>query len=589
VEESYGFNELKVQFDVPFTLSDGTVLRSNIYSPVTDLELPVLLLRLPYDKNIIFSAGGVKPADFARRGFIVVVQDVRGRFASDGEFEPSINEHRDGYESVQWASKLPGSNGNVGTYGDSYLAEVQWSAALMDPPALKAIAPGVSPSWSNHDGFMLRGGVHEIGSRLMWVFGAISPDYTFRHSGKHDLATTLEILDSEGKQFEDLSGFGTRTVDRFNGSQTFLEKGTELFTWSLDDERHAINRTRGRHHEIDIPVFMYGGWYDVFLGSTLLQYRAVLDQCKKLGRSLPKLVIGPWTHMEFGNRLGAESFGAFGSTLAISGGKSLFDRMVEWLKSNLQNEPAKDVGEKPVHLFITGSNDWLQFDEFPFGFESHSVWYLNSGGRLSLEKAEGGGSSEFDFDPRNPAPTIGGPTLIFPGTAGPFPQNSLYDRNDIVRFVSEPLDSDQLILGQVGATIYVSSSAKDTDFVVRLCDQDELGVSRILADGIIRCRYRNDFDLDGWKGTISPADDMNGEVVELNISMWAVGHTVKAGHRLGIDVTSSSFPRWQVNSNTGKAAFVDEEMNSARQKVHFDGEYLSRVFIPMRDRSSVTI
>lgn len=574
------FSQIRSEFNVPLTLSDGTVLRNDVFSPITDEKLPALVLRVPYDKSFYYNLGTVKPYEFAKQGYIVVVQDVRGRYESEGRFEPNINEGPDGYETVEWAAKLPGANGRVGMYGDSYVAESQWSTALEKPPSLKTIAPGVSPSWSAHDGFFTRGGVHEVGCRFMWVFGAISPDFVKREHAGRDQLKALKMMAAEGEKFPPEIAFGTRTLAPYSDSKTFLPEGMASLAWPLGDPRHRLNRTRGRHAEIDIPALLTGGWFDVFLGSTLLQYRASLAEARAKNLKLPRLIIGPWSHLDFTGQGSGQNFGPASSHQSVGGKHSLFDIHVDWFDQTLKGAPASLSDLGPVALFDTGRHEWVELEEFPFGFENSVQLFLADGEQLKQKAPAQAGKVEYAFDPEDPVPTLGGQTLVAPNMVGPLDQTPLYGRSDIIKFRTEPLLKDLECVGQVGATIYVSSDAKDTDFVVRLCDIGPDGVSRVLADSIIRCKFRSNFHLDGWVGTFEKSAAMNGEVVELNLSLWGIAHTFKAGHRIAVDITSSSSPRWHVNGNTGDDAWETEEMTVANQAVHYGETYPSRIYVP---------
>jgi putative CocE/NonD family hydrolase len=574
------FSEIRSQFNVPLTLSDGTILRNDVFSPVTDEQLPALVLRVPYDKSFYYSHGTVKPYEFAKQGFIVVVQDVRGRFESDGKFEPNINEGPDGYETVEWAAKLQGSNGQVGMYGDSYVAESQWSAALENPPSLGAIAPGLSPSWSAHDGFFTRGGVHEVGCRFTWVFGAISPDFVKREVAGGDTGQTLKLMETEAAKFPPAVAFKSRTLDPFQDSATFLPQGMESLGWPLEDKRFLLNRTRNRHSEVEVPALITAGWFDVFLGSTLKQYRAARATAEAKGLKVPQLIVGPWSHLDLTGQASGMNFGPEASYKTVAGDQSLFEITVDWFNQNLKGEQSRFSKLDSVVIFDTGKHEWLHLDEFPFGFDESRSLYLASGNGLARVPAEKPGTLEYDFDPADPVPTLGGQTLVTPDMVGFLDQTPLQVRPDVVSFHSEVLSEDLNCVGQIGATIFVSTDAKDTDFVVRVCDVAPDGTSRVLADGIVRCKYRANFDLNGWTGTFNESEPLNGEVIELNLDLWAIAHTFKVGHKIGVDITSSSSPRWHVNGNTGHNAWETDEIVVARQTIHFGGNYPSRIHLP---------
>jgi putative CocE/NonD family hydrolase len=414
----------------------------------------------------------------------------------------------------------------------------------------------------------------------MWVFGAISPDFVKREVAAGHPGKTLKVMAAEAAKFPPEVAFQSRTLDPFQDSVTFLPQGMDCLGWPLADSRFTLNRTRGKHSEVEAPALITAGWFDVFLGSTLQQYRAAVAAAKAKHLTLPRLIVGPWSHLDLTGQASGMNFGPEASYQTVAGDQSLFDITVDWFNQHLKGEQSRFSELDRVVIFDTGNHEWLHLDEFPFGFDESRSLYLASGNSLARVPAGEPGVVEYDFDPRDPVPTLGGPTLVTPSMVGYLDQTPLYARPDVVSFQSEVLSEELNCVGQIGATIFVSTDAKDTDFVVRVCDLAPDGTSRVLADGIIRCKYRANFDLNGWTGTFNESEPLNGEVIELNLDLWAIAHTFKAGHKIGVDITSSSSPRWHVNGNTGHKAWENDEMVVARQSIHFGGTYPSRIHLP---------
>lgn len=575
------FARISIEYDRQCTMRDGTILRSDIYRPVDDGPFPVLLVRLPYGKHGIFEHGMPAPTVMAQAGYIVVVQDVRGRYASEGRFEPSVNERDDGYDTVEWAAALAGSTGEVGTYGPSYLAEVQWSAALAQPPALRTIVPMVSPSHSNIDGFVMRGGARELGSRLGWVHLAIGLDTLVRSHSADPLGTDRALDEHQAVTDLLLSGalFSSAPFAELRTSEPFLHEGTTIFGDSLAMLSESPVRTAGRYDSVDLPIFLIGGWYDVFLGSTLAQYEGARAHAARAGQQPPHLVVGPWSHLSKDEILGEVSFGNRSTAAHIGHDGSLDDQHVRWFDAILKEQTDSLDAISPVRLFVMGSNRWVHYESYPPAAQPQH-WHLAQNGELTTAESDTSSVVSYTYDPQNPAPTIGGATLIG-SPAGPFDQRALYQRDDVLTFASEPLTDATTVIGRIDATLFASSSAVDTDFVMRLVDVHPDGRAINIADGIIRASARDCYDHEGATGRTGSSLIEPGTVYEYRFNLWATAHTFLAGHRIQVDLTSSSFPRWDANRNTGETFYTSVETQSAEQTVHLGGVTPSRITLPV--------
>jgi len=549
-------------------MRDGIRLDADVYRPEGDGPWPVLIMRLPYGKHVWAAQGVPSPETVAAAGYIVVVQDVRGRFGSHGTFSYGDVEGPDGADTIAWARTLPDADGTVGTFGPSFLAQVQWASALQHPEGLRSILPMVSPNDSAFDGYLFRGGAIEFASRLEWLVGAIGPDAAERAGGAVAAQFAREAAD-----------LASGALHRIRPLRTLAEGDTALAhgcrIWEDPAAlAAAAETTRGRYAEIDVPVFLIGGWYDAFLGSTLAQYAGM----RQAGRRPVHLVVGPWSHMEAGSRLGEVDFGPSASHESMAPDIPLGTQHIRWFDATVRDEARALAEVTPVRLFVMGENRWRSFDAFPPAEATALELYLAADGTLREEVPESG-EIAYVYDPQNPAPTVGGATLAMASPAGPYDQRPLYDRVDVVGFTSAPLSASLTVIGGVSATLYAATDGTDTDFVVRVCDVAPDGTSLPLVDGIVRASLRDDFGHSGWQGTYEPCPVEPGRVHEYRISLWATAHTFLPGHRVRVDVTSSSFPRWDPNPNTGATAWDADRTRVATQRIALGAATPSRVHL----------
>src|SRR5215203_5291819 len=302
--------EVLIQKNVPATMRDGTTLMSNVYGPSEGGPYPVLLTRLPYGKDFALGTSYLDPVKAAAAGYIVVVQDVRGRYRSEGEFVPFVREYEDGYDTVEWAASLPRADGSVGMYGLSYLGKTQWHAAVMGPPSLKSMAPGIT--WGNHlNGVQMRGGVQELGLMQYWAQTSLTLDLLFRkYAGDRDiigekLPEVIHTIDTllAGGGYDVLPLTELPNPDEL---VPFVEGG---FARSVHHEDWESLNIEGKYENVDVPTFHIGGWYDCFIGETLRQYAAMQEQIGRASCRPPHLLVGPWTHGDFGSTFGDLDFG----------------------------------------------------------------------------------------------------------------------------------------------------------------------------------------------------------------------------------------------------------------------------------------
>ncbi|GAC1436530.1 MAG: CocE/NonD family hydrolase [Ktedonobacteraceae bacterium] len=579
---------ITVDFDVPAKMRDGVTLRANIYRPQGDGQWPVLLTRLPYGKDLPGATAVLDPAQVARRGYVVVIQDTRGRSASEGEWDPMRNEALDGVDTIAWVAKLPYSNGSVGMYGASYYGFTQWASAVLQPAALKAMVPFIT--WNDPlNGVLFRGGALELGTAGGWqltmgideLFRRFRGDPDPRHLGYalYNLVKDIDALGTQGYWSLPLKEF--TPIKRNNVGKAFFES-VEYFM----DREHAEPLTiLGKHEQVTAPSLNVGGWYDIFLQDTIGNYKIMREHGSTSAARQSKLLIGPWTHGGVTNPIGELNFG-FGASAALIDLKIDFGSLqVRWFDHFLKGIDTGMLDEAPIKLFVMGANIWRDEQEWPLARAVNTRYYLHSNGHantlhgdgvLSTETPTSGTSDAYTYDPTNPVLTRGGALLMSPEfPSGPYDQRKTESREDVLVYSTPELAQDVEVTGPITVHLWATSSAPDTDFVARLVDVYPNGYAQNLTDGIIRARYRN-FAHGEKPSLLEP-----GKPYEYEINLWATSNVFKQGHRIRLDVTSSNFPRWDRNSNTGHDIGTDSELVVAQQTLLHDAEHASYVVLPL--------
>lgn len=553
-------------------MRDGARLRANVFRPAARGRFPVLLMRTPYGKDVYMGgAAGLHPLHAIRRGYVVVIQDTRGRFSSDGEFRP-WQEAEDGFDSVRWAAGLPFCSGRVGMFGASYVGFTQWAAAAELPPGLAAIAPYVTCA-DPLRGLFFRGGAFQLGMNAVWYLSVLGPDLLARRHGpdRGALRAAMEALAAEVDAFAD-SGFASLPLRAFEPLRRH-EVGKAFFE-PLENpmDRRALDHMTiaARYDRVQVPSFNLGGWYDIFLQQTIDNYVAMR------ARGTPaRLLIGPWIHDAAMNPIGEVNFGFGAEAAALDLESDLGSMQLDWFDRWLKGSAAND-DQPPVRIFVMGANRWRSEKEWPLARAVETAYFLHPEGLLGPAPPADSEPDLYPYDPADPVPTWGGATFLSPEfPPGPRDQREIEARPDVLTYTTPPLDADLEVTGPITVRLWASSSAPDTDFVARLCDVLPSGRSVQLTDGIIRARYR-DFECGGPPTPIEP-----GRAYEYVIDLWATSNLFKAGHRIRLDVTSSSFPRWDRNPNTGGDLFADTRLQVAHQRVHHTPSHPSRLLLPV--------
>jgi uncharacterized protein len=561
-------------------MRDGAPLMSNVYRPAESGEYPVLLTRLPYGKDLPLGSSVLDPIKAAEAGYIVVVQDVRGRYRSEGKFVPFVKEYEDGYDTVEWAARLPGSDGSVGMYGLSYFGKTQWHAAVMRPPSLKSMVPGIT--WGNHlNGVQMRGGVQELGLMQYWAQTALALNLLFRRYAGDPERIEEVLPELVGTIDTILAGGGYDVLPLMD-----LPNPDELVPFvrgglvrGVDDESWDYLNIDGKYENVAVPTFHIGGWYDCFIGETLLQYEAMKEISREAGMRQPRLMVGPWTHGDFGSTFGDLDFGIGSSGLFLNYKGDLTDAHLRWFDATLKGDERALEGTPLVQVFVMGENCWRGYEEWPVPGSHEEDWYLISDGSLRREPGGSGDQpARYDYDPEDPVPTIGGSVLMADiHRPGPRDQRPIESRPDVLVYTSPTLEDPYTVLGSVYVTLFAASSAPDTDFVARLVDVYPDGRAICVADGILRASARESYPAPGVVRPVAPSHIEPGDVYEYVIDLWATGLTFLPGHRMRVEITSSSHPRWERNLNTGESAVHSSRAEVAHQTIFHDAGRRSRI------------
>jgi putative CocE/NonD family hydrolase len=575
-----------IERDVEATMRDGTVLRANVYRPETQEPLPVLMTRLPYGKDLPLGTALLEPVKAAAAGYIVVVQDTRGRYRSGGEWTPWVNEFEDGYDTVEWAAGLPGSSGDVAMYGGSYFGETQWQAAVMQPPHLRALFPQIT--WTNYlNGTFRRGGALEWGVLASWHPISLLADSVVRSSAG-DLAQLRAMLPRAVGLIDSLpqGRYDVLPLRDFARDEPELrELMPALFDQleqPLDGELFRRLDVSRRFDDVRVPTYHLGGWNDLFLGETLKNYAEMRRRREQAGPT--RLLIAPWAHAVMTGVIGQRDYGVASSGILINYMGDLTDVQLRWFDAVVKHKPNGLLDEDPVLLFVMGENRWRSFADWPIPGANELLLYLESAGSANTRTGNGrlaqvvpptdNPADRYDYDPAHPVPTTGGQHLLhglYP--RGAVDQASIEERPDVLCYSTPALGEDLTVIGPVTLRLYAASSAVDTDFVARLVDVFPDGRAYNLTDGIIRASCR-DVDFSRPEAT-APSLIEPGRAYAYDIDLWATANTFKRGHRVRLEITSSNFPRWDRNLNTGESGVNSFRTSIAHQTILHDANHPS--------------
>ncbi|MGB1879757.1 MAG: CocE/NonD family hydrolase [Gammaproteobacteria bacterium] len=568
-----------VEKNVAVPMRDSVELRADIYRPSAAGRYPVLLQRTPYNKELWpVTAATLDPLRAAAAGYAVIIQDVRARWASAGElFFPYRHETQDGADSLAWAARQSFSSGQVGCYGLSYMGGTSWLAALSANPALKAISPTTAPNdfWRNH---FWRQGVLNLGTLAMWSLRAIGPAALIRaRPAASELGALLTQLFDDVDAFEEV--LRALPLRQFRPGRPedgeFLPFFYEMLEHPVPDSWTAELLFSNRHAEVTVPSLSIAGWHDLLLAADLEHFSAMRERGgSELARTQSRLVIGPWAHGMFQNVVGEIDFGFRANGMFLDLKEDLTRLQLRWFDRWVRGERNGFDDEPPVRIFVQGINRWQDADTWPPAGTLSQSWYLASGAALVKNRAGADGADSYVFDPYDPCPTRGG-NLLLPQqyTAGPVDQRAILDRRDVLTYVSSPLTADLAVVGSIRCELHASTSGLDTDWVVKFCEVHPDGRVMNICDGVVRASLR-----DGeTRRLVAP-----GQVLRYDIDLWSTATVLRAGHRIALIVTSSDFPRYDRNPNTGEFAHHATKLESALQRIHFGSRYPSRLMLSVQ-------
>ena len=558
---------VKIQPGVSVKMRDGVSLVADIYSPVSDEKFPVLLTRTPYNRT-----GDPRFAnELASHGYIVILQDTRGRFASGGEFYPFRNESADGFDTVEWTAKLEQSNGKVGMFGGSYVGATQMLAAMAVPPHLVSIFPYVTAS-EYYDGWTYQNGALMQWFSSSWTSGLAIDTlrrYADRAQAPKEWVNTLPLQDYPLLKTPQTSELAPYFRDWLSHER--------------DDAYWAQWRVSDHYSQMTVMGLHAGGWHDLFLKGSIKNYTGLRQQAATAeARAGQRLLVGPWAHA------GTSPAGKIGDV--VFGKDAVLDNTnttLKWFDYSLKGIKNEFASGAPVRLFIMGTNVWRDEQEFPLARTRYTKYYLHSSkgangiagdGSLSVALPGVEKQDQFTYDPQNPVPTIGG-RLCCGGAIppGPADQRANETRPDVLVFSTPVLTEDTEVTGYVSVELYASTSAVDTDFTALLVDVDESGYARFLTDGIVRARYR---ESTKEASAITP-----GKIYKYTIDLWATANVFKAGHRIRLYISSSNFPRFNRNMNTGEDISNASKFVRATQTIYHDRDHSSALILPVIPRT----
>ena len=565
------------------TMRDGTKTYADVFRPAVDGKYPVLMTRTPYDKSSAASRSGALDAiNAASQGYAVVIQDVRGRYSSEGEFYTFVNETDDGADSIEWAAEQSWSSGKVGMYGASYVGATQWLAAKSETPSLTAIVPTVTAS-DYHEGWAWQGGAFELGFNLSWSVGSLA------HGNWNNLSRQLKL---ENSMLEKLISSKDNLNPEFQhlplSEMQALKNGLApyYYDWlshpEYDQYWQALS-IQDSHDKIQIPALNIGGWHDIFQGGTIKNFTGMKKNgANTSARDGQRLLIGPWVHGNTGTLAGSYNYG----TMSSRDKENIHGRTLSFFDKWLKGDTTKEPIEKSVRIFVMGINEWRDEDEWPLNRAIDTKFYLHSSGGANSLRGDGSLSQvtpdneppdSYHYNPQFPVPTSGGGLCcddVFMQN-GVFDQRPIEERSDVLVYSTPPLEKPIEVTGPISVSLFASTTAKDTDFTAKLVDVDTKGFARNLTDGIIRARFRQ---------PRQPASFVKpGEIIEYSIDLWSTSNVFLKGHQIRLEISSSNFPRFDRNLNTGGEIGSELEFVSALQTVHHSSELRSHVTLPIVD------
>jgi uncharacterized protein len=549
------------ELDVKVPMRDGIQLSTNIFRPKEPGKYPVLLQRTPYGNG---GSGNRQGRFFAEKGYVYAVQDTRGRYESEGIFYPIMFEAADGLDTQSWIAKQPWSNGKIGMFGGSYVGMTQWMPALLGAPNLVAMFPSV-PFTENYS-VAFQNGAFRLRMFTYWLTEMTAP-FNFK-----------------------LQEFDKNDADKVNQILPLIEQDTKI-GWRIPAFRDWVNhpeddaywepmRFEGRYKNVRAAVYAVIGWYDLFTAQDLKNFTEMTKpSIASSVRSKQKMIVGPWGHGTWGaGKLGGLDFGK-GAVLDTQ------TLMLRWFDATLKGIDTGIMNEPPVKIFVMGENVWRTENEWPLKRTTYTKYYFHSGGNANSKNGDGSLGTDiqlnepndrFVYDPEKPVPSQPDSSTYDDFKNYPVDNSALEGRNDILVYSTPPLDKDTEVTGPLEVILYAASSAVNTDFTGKLLDVYPDGRAMYIRDGIIRASFRG--------GPRNTSNIQPGKIYEYHIDLWATSNVFMKGHRIRVEISSSNFPRFDRNLNTGGNFAFETKWVKAEQTVYHTKKYPSCIVLPVIKR-----
>jgi putative CocE/NonD family hydrolase len=524
--------------DAAFQTSDGITLAADIHTPVGLEKSPTILVRIPFNNSYWNRMRSDSIARFwAKRGYTVVIQGTRGRYRSGGTFYPAVNERQDGIETLDWLKAQPWFDGRLAMWGGSAFGHTQW--AISD---LGEDGPGVFSlqiSSSSYYGTFHRGGAFALESALYWAL--VSPPEKDRETSGDEIqrgADGWPVVEADDRALKDVAFFNDWTTHRMK----------DKYWQTIDGEDRA--------KKVSAPILLLGGWYDPFLPTMLEDFKTLKQDNPHAAAQASRIIIGPYVHAGDIEWPGAELEEPYRQASV----EPVIDWFDYWL--GVRDTPQNN---SPVRIYVMGDNVWRDEDEWPLARTEYTPFYFAASGSLSqTPPASADSQLQYTFDPQSPVPTRGG-AMLGP-RAGIMLQDAPGTRDDVLSFATLPLEADMEVTGPITATLHVSTDAVSTDFTVKILDVHEDGRAYNVADGILRRDYEP------------------GQAQKIEIALDPTSFVFKTGHQIRVDVSSSNFPRFDRNTNTGGDPAFGTKTAIARQALQISRDLPSLIVLPVIPR-----
>ena len=569
--------EIKFELDVKVPMRDGAKLSANIWRPDAEGKFPVIFMYNPYDNT---SRRMIEKAQyFVPRGYIFAAIDVRGRYDSEGAsylyWDPDWRngkfDGQDVYDCHTWLGEQPWSTGKIGMTGGSYLGFVQWMGAPLANPYLTTLIPYVSPD-DHYDNVFPNGALQLSNSlNLLAILGNLTAN------NNNGLRSYFWDWD---KLYRHLP---IRTMDEALFGQTDIlwqdlidhPDNDHYWRFSVGDRPRAGEMSAGKYPQVKVPTLNITGWYDQVSQATINNYLGMVHYGPEELRDQHHLLVGPWRHGVGPREVGDLDYGPEADVDFLPIELRWYDYWLKGIDNGMMDEP-------PVDIFVMGENRWRSEQEWTLSRAQETKYYFHSSGRANTRFGDGRldttppadePTDSFVYDPEEPVPTYGGNVSMYPSTGGPRDQRAMQRRDDVLVYTSETLPKEIEVTGRILTQLYAASSATDTDFTAKLVDVHPNGYAQLLAEGIIRARYRNSFKK---QELLTPQ-----EVYEYTVDLWSVSHVFQKGHKIQVEISSSNFPKYDRNPNTGHKYGEDAELEKATQTIYHDSQYLSHIILPV--------